>query len=128
MATIRPSRLLGVLLLAGLLTACATASGGSSGAAPKGTVAATGNQVRITTRDNVFEPKALTVKAGQPVTVVFANEGKNIHEVEIKDLVPETKIQPGETRQFTITPEKKTYKLYCEIHEDAGMEGEFIGE
>ena len=68
----------------------------------------------------------LTVREGQ--NAVFVNEGQNVHEVEIKDLIPETKIQPGETKQFTVTPKQQSYKLYCEIHEDSGMVGEFVGQ
>lgn len=84
--------------------------------------------VRIVGKDNVFEPSAYTVTAGKPVVVTFVNEGKNVHEFEIKGLVPETKIQPGQSREFTVTPEKKTYELYCEIHEDQGMKGTFTGQ
>ena len=124
----RPAAMVASLLVGLLVTACAAAGSTGAGAAPKGTIVAAGTQVRIVTRDNLFEPRIVTVKAGQPVTVVFVNEGQNVHEVEIKGLVNETKVQPGETKQFTITLEQKRYKLYCEIHEDTGMEGEFIGE
>jgi len=68
------------------------------------------------------------VPAGQPIRVTFVNSGKNVHELEIKGLIAETKLQPGESRSFTVMPEKKSYELYCEIHEDQGMKGEFVGQ
>lgn len=115
---------LALSLLAALLGACGAgtptpASGGGAAAA---------SEVKIVAKDDVFDPATYTVPAGQPVRVTFVNEGKHIHEVEIKGLIGETQLQPGESRSFTVTPEKKTYKLYCEIHEDHGMEGEFVGQ
>jgi plastocyanin len=86
------------------------------------------NTIRIVAKDNVFEPEAVTATAGEPVTVTFVNEGDNVHEVEIVDLVDETMLQPGESKSFTFTPEQKEYRMYCEIHEDEGMEGTFTGE
>jgi plastocyanin len=86
------------------------------------------NTIRIVTNDNVFEPEIVTAPAGEAVTVTFVNEGDNVHEVEIKDLINETMLQPGESKSFTVTPEQKEYRMYCEIHEDEGMEGTFTGE
>ncbi len=115
--------LAGLVLLLISVAAC-----GTSGAAGAGSVGAADSEVRIAARDNLFEPTTVRVPAGKAVKVTFVNEGKNVHEVEIKGLVKETKLQPGESRSFTVTPEKKTYTMYCEIHEDQGMEGVFVGE
>lgn len=120
----KPATLLATLFLAlATLGAC-----GSRTAATPAAGGAPATEVRIVAKDNVFEPAKYTVPAGKPVKVTFANAGKNVHEVEIKGLIPETKLQPGESRDFTVTPEKKSYLLYCEIHEDQGMKGEFVGE
>jgi plastocyanin len=107
------------VLLAALLVACGTKAAD---------VGPAESAVTITAKDNLFEPKAVTVPAGKAVTVTFTNAGKAVHEVEIKGLIGETKLQPGESRSFTIKPAKQTYKIYCEIHEDKGMEGDFTGE
>lgn len=115
------------LALGALLAACGTAASPTNAASGAGSAGNTAS-VRIVAKDNVFEPAAYTVTAGQPVKVTFVNEGKNVHEFEVKGLIPETKIQPGESRDFTVTPEKKTYELYCEIHEDQGMKGTFTGQ
>lgn len=112
---------LGVTLSA-LLAACGSGATGAS------SPAAAATEVRITARDDVFDPKDIRVPAGQPVTVTFVNAGRQLHQVEIKGLIKETKLQPGQSKSFTITPKQQVYKLYCEIHQDQGMVGEFIGQ
>lgn len=116
-------------LAAGLLAAACSpsASPGNSDSDGGGNEQAA-SQLKIAARDNVFDPKSPSVSAGKPVNITFVNEGNNVHEVEIKGLVSETTLQPGESKSFTVTPEKKSYKMYCEIHEDQGMVGEFTGE
>ncbi len=117
------------VLLVNLLAGCGGDDGGSSGAeATINATVVTGGTVTITATDNHFEPSFVKVPAGQEITVTFVNAGQNVHEVEIKGLVSETSLQPGEEKSFTFTPEQQSYKLYCEIHEDEGMEGEFIGQ
>ena len=117
-----------VAVVAAAVAGCGTRDASGSAKATSCTPVASGTKITICAKDNVFDPARYTAPAGQQVKVTFVNVGKNVHEVEIKDLVKETKLQPGESRTFTITPEKKSYKLYCEIHEDQGMEGEFVGE
>ncbi|HEX5167173.1 MAG TPA: cupredoxin domain-containing protein [Thermomicrobiales bacterium] len=121
--------LLLVCMLSVLLAACGSDDDDDDDAASNGAAASpAANTIRIVTNDNVFEPEAVTAPAGEPVTVTFVNEGDNVHEVEIEGLVDETMLQPGESKDFTFTPEKKEYRMYCEIHEDEGMEGTFTGE
>jgi len=112
------------LALAGLvLGACgAQATATTSGAG------APAHEVKIVAKDNAFDPAAYAVPAGQPIRVTFLNSGKNVHELEIKGLIAETQLQPGESKSFTVTPEKQSYELYCEIHEDQGMKGESVGQ
>ena len=83
--------------------------------------------VTITAKDNVFEPASYTVEAGQPIKLTVVNAGQNIHEVEVKDLLPETKLAPGQSKTVDVASQQPgTHKIYCEIHEDTGMEGEFV--
>jgi plastocyanin len=111
---------LAVLVLVLALVACGTQENANAGPAD--------SEVTINVKDNVFDPGTVTAPAGKAVKVTFVNQGQNIHEVEIKGLVAETKLQPGQSRSFTITPEQQTYKMYCEIHEDQGMIGQFVGQ
>ena len=111
---------LAALTLVFALGACGTQENANAGPAD--------SEVTIDVKDNVFDPGTVTVPAGKAVKVTFVNQGQNIHEVEIKGLVAETKLQPGQSRSFTITPQQQTYKMYCEIHEDQGMVGQFVGQ
>lgn len=88
----------------------------ASGPAPEG------GEVKIVARDNVFDPKDVHLPAGKPVRVTFANEGKNVHEPEIKGLIGETKLVAGQSKSYDVTAKPGTYRLYCEIHEGT-MEG-----
>lgn len=118
-----------VCVLSVLLVACGDDDDDDAGSSSDDAASSpAANTIRIAANDNVFDPETVTALAGQPVTVTFVNEGDNVHEVEIVDLVRETMLQPGESKSFTFTPEQKSYRMYCEIHEDVGMEGEFIGE
>jgi plastocyanin len=125
-------RLRGLLLLAlmlsVLLVACGDDDDDDDTASDGAAASPAANTVEIVVKDNVFEPESVTATAGEAVTVTFVNEGDEVHEVEIVDLVEETMLQPGESKSFTFTPEQKEYRMYCEIHEDEGMEGSFTGQ
>ncbi len=77
-----------------------------------------------------FEPKTVTVRAGEKVTFVVKNEGDNDHEFESQDEgeagIEEVLVPAGKTRRVTWTaPDKAaTYPVYCDLpgHRAAGME------
>ncbi len=84
-------------------------------------------QITITAKDNVFEPRNYGVQANKPIRLTVVNAGQNVHKVEVVDLLPETELAPGQSKTVDIPPQKPgTHKVYCEIHEDTGMEGQFI--
>jgi len=84
-------------------------------------------EVKIIAKDNLFDPKSYTVEAGKPIKLTVVNEGQEVHEVDVETLFPETKLSPGQTKSVDLqSVQPGTYRLYCEIHEDQGMEGEFI--
>lgn len=86
-------------------------------------------EVRITANDNAFEPMTYTVTAGKPVRIIATNAGQNVHEVEVKGLMPETKLAPGQSKTVDLaTIEAGKYRVYCEIHGDVGMEGELVAK
>ena len=112
-----------------VLSACggeAAPTPGSTGQSSTPASGDAGTEVRIVTKDNIFEPKSYTVQ-GPAFRIVVMNEGSNVHEVEVKGLVPETQLVAGQSKSFDIADVKPgTYRIYCEIHEDEGMEGELI--
>ncbi len=114
-----------------LIAACNPQAAPSGGATPTltpaGGAAQNAQEVTIVAKDNVFDPKTYTVEAGKPVRLTVTNSGQNVHEVEVKGLLPETQLAPGQSKTVELQPPAPgTYKVYCEIHEDEGMEGEFV--
>ncbi|WP_220199281.1 iron uptake system protein EfeO [Ktedonospora formicarum] len=112
-----------VLLMCSSLSLFLFAACGSS----TGSTNSTKTSVTINAYDNYFDPKVITVPANQDVTVTFINKGTNVHIVEIKGLVAETTLQPGQQKTFTIKPQNRTYQLYDELYVGKGMEGQFTG-
>ena len=117
-------------LIPALAVALSLAGCGSGGAGPTGAPTAEpagSQQVTLTAKDNFFEPKTLQVEAGKPIRLTVVNGGQNVHEVEVKDLMPETRLSPGQSKVVDIPPQPAgAHKIYCEIHEDEGMEGQFV--
>lgn len=103
-------------------TATATTGTGSTGSSQGGV-----REVTIVAKDDLFEPKTYTVGANVPVRLIATNGGQNVHEVEVVDLLPESRLTPGQSKTVDLESIKPgTYRIYCEIHEDAGMEGELV--
>lgn len=103
---------LGLLAGAALLSGCEGGAAAATGPLPAGM-----QEVVISARDNVFEPKDVKLTAGQKVRITFVNDGKNVHEPEIKDVIPETKLAAGQRKSFDVTPKAGSFRLYCELHE-----------
>jgi uncharacterized cupredoxin-like copper-binding protein len=77
-------------------------------------------------RDIAFDVTALDVKANQPVTLTYINEGVIDHAFGIDGVLERQEVRPGETRTFTFTPTQPgRYKFVCVMpgHEMAGMVG-----
>jgi plastocyanin len=80
--------------------------------------------VMINMFDDRFEPKSLTIKAGQ--TVVWVNNGADWHSVAAFDASFESdQIAPGETFSHTFTT-PGIYKFICKHHARHGMIGEIV--
>jgi plastocyanin len=117
------------ILLALALAGCGGPGADSSSSTPVGGDAGQPEMqlITLTARDNLFEPKTVEVVAGKPIKLTVVNAGQNVHEVEVKDLMPETQLAPGQSKVVDIPAQQAgTHKIYCEIHEDVGMEGDFI--
>ncbi len=93
---------------------------------PPATAPAGANSVVM--KDNLFEPKDLTVKAGSSITFDVTNEGKVPHNMRIADAsgsytskdsvvtAPEI-VMPGKKATLTWKPAGPgTYKFECELH------------
>ena len=110
-------------------TESTTGVGETSGTPDQATAAA---PVAITISGSEFkyEPAAITVNIGQPVTVTYTNVGKYPHDFVIDELsVKSQVIKSGETGTFTFTPTKSgTFAFYCSLpnHLERGMKGSII--
>lgn len=73
-----------------------------------------------------FAPTKITVKKGEPVTIVFKNTG-GFHDFVIDEFKVATKqIQAGQSEEVTFTPDKAgSFEFYCSVgnHRAMGMVG-----
>jgi len=74
-----------------------------------------------------FEPKRVTVRAGEKVTFVVRNEGTVDHEFESDEAgIGEVVAPPGRTRRLAFEAPSRPgeYPVYCDLpgHRAAGME------
>ncbi len=110
---------IGVVLLTGLLAACGGGGGGSQAPAE--------GPIRIVTQNIRFNPNALTIKAGQKVTVELVNKDGVPHTFQIEGVEGVgVGVPPGgeATLEFTID-QPGTYTIFCGVdnHRAQGMVG-----
>lgn len=111
-------------LLLPLLFALAACSGGSGSAGhPEGTIVVVGREMK-------YQSDSVEVKAGEPVTLVFENDGALEHGLVIDDMGVEiVHVMPGHSGTATFTPGKPgAYTFYCDVpgHREAQMVGTLI--
>lgn len=86
--------------------------------------------VAVSGSEFAFSPSTFTVKANQPVSLTFTNNGNFPHNLAISDLNVQTKtIQPGEQDTITFTPTQTgsfAFKCTVPTHADKGMTGILI--
>lgn len=112
----------GALALIGA-AACGGEAKGASGPASELLAVATDGTVTIVAKDNVFQPKAFTAPANQPVTLTLDNKGAAIHNWAIAgEKGPDGKefqtalIQSGQQGTASFTLPAGTYDFYCPVH------------
>lgn len=84
-------------------------------------------RVAVNGTEFAFSPSTINAKVGQPLTIVFNNNGTFPHNLSIPDLNVKTKtISPGASDTITFTPDKAgTFQFVCTVpgHADRGMTG-----
>jgi len=111
-----PVALLGLTLV---LAACGGASGSSGGG------------TSVTMSEYKYDPPALTVRAGQAVTINLRNSGTLVHDWVVQGLPQpvQGEVQPGRSGTVTFTPAQAgTFRIVCTQagHEASGMVGQLI--
>ena len=117
-------RTIAITALAGVALLSGVACGGEREGKSEGGGAAKGPQtIEVTMKDNVFEPKAFTVSAGQAVTFKIKNAGPSMHNMHIlgDDVDPKGAMtQPteaGKDSELKVKFTKKgTVKFQCDLH------------
>lgn len=97
--------------------------GGAKTTAP---ATSTGDEkkVEISMKDNLFDPKDVTVPSGVKIKISAHNVGAAVHNMHVlsqdgegKDYTSDTMVNPGKTSEFEVTFKKKgTYKFQCDFH------------
>jgi len=89
-------------------------------------------EITVTGTDYAFNPKSISVKAGEKIKLTFVNAGGTVHNFVIDELDVQTKmIGPGKSETVEFTAEgDSTLTFYCGVsnHRNLGMEGELTIE
>jgi plastocyanin len=112
-----------------LLTGCASNGGqqGGDGASKKEEKMEHAHGKMQKLDDFYFEPKTVTIKRGEKVTLTLHNEGQVEHTFTIKGLGIDEEVEPGKSKTVTIEGKQPgTYDLICKYHEQ--MRGKVIVE
>lgn len=103
--------------------------GGSDGetSTAGGTEAPAGDKITVSGKEFSYEPATLTLKAGQPYTIVLKNIGSVEHDITVDKVKFKLTVAGNNTREKGLKVEKPgTYQFYCSLpgHKSAGMKGE----
>lgn len=96
---------------------------GASGTSGGGSEAAS-EKIKVSMKDNLFEPKTITVAAGKTIEVELKNDGQAVHNMHIlsaakdgKDYSSPATVAPGTEAKFTFKLTKPgTYDFQCDYH------------
>ncbi len=90
---------------------------------------AVAREVALTASEWEFMPVSITVRKGEPVTLVLVNDGIIEHDVEIAAFGLHLHTPPGGSLKGSFVPDKAgTFEFACEIpgHRAAGMVGQIV--
>lgn len=92
----------------------------------------TTKEITVVGNEYSFSPSSIAVKGGEPVRIVFKNEGESIHNLVIQGLNKQTNtIGSGQVDVLEFTaPVSGIYDFICSVgdHRAKGMTGKFIAE
>jgi plastocyanin len=89
-----------------------------------GDKASAANGATVEAYDFRFEPKTLTAKAGEKVTLTFKNEGKVEHNFSVSSPSVDQDAEEGKTVSVSFTPEQAgKIEFFCKYHKSRGMVG-----
>lgn len=72
-------------------------------------------EIRIAAKKFEFHPSKVTIKQGQPVTLVLTSEDR-IHGFKMPDLGLRAEIVPGQETRVSLTPDKAgSFTFFCDV-------------
>jgi plastocyanin len=84
-------------------------------------LAADANTLTLVAKDGRFSPEVLEAQAGQRLTLIVRNEGKDAIEFESKPLRKEKVVAAGKEARINLSPLKAgEYAFFDEYHEATG--------
>jgi len=90
-----------------------------------GTPKPSGNSIDVV--DFRFRPDAISVAAGQQVTIRITNKGKVLHNLSIPAIEADIDYPPGRSANLIfVAPASGPLEFFCKYHRDRGMTGAFI--
>jgi plastocyanin len=108
-----------VVSLAVLLVACGGDDDDDGGSSSSG-----GGGTEVKMRDFSYDPKTLTARAGQAMTLDLKNEGEQPHTFTIAGLVDSQRVEKGQSKTITFTPTQAgSLTFFCTVHGQATMSG-----
>jgi uncharacterized cupredoxin-like copper-binding protein len=119
-----------VVLFAGTAAAVIGGCGGGSDgdtSTAGSTEAPAGEKITVVGKEFSYDPATLTLKAGQPFTIVLKNTGSIEHDITVDDAKFKLTVPGNNTREKGLeVDEPGTYQFYCSLpgHKSAGMKGE----
>jgi plastocyanin len=89
-----------------------------------GSSSASGGGTEVKMRDFSYEPKTLTGRAGQAVTLELKNEGAQPHTFTIAGVVDSERVEAGKSKSISFTPTQAgSLTFFCTVHGQAAMSG-----
>ena len=108
-----------VVSLAVLLVACGGDDDDDGGSSSSG-----GGGTEVKMRDFSYDPKTMTARAGQAMTLELKNEGEQPHTFTIAGLVDSQRVEKGQSKTITFTPAQAgSLTFFCTVHGQATMSG-----
>jgi uncharacterized cupredoxin-like copper-binding protein len=83
-------------------------------------------EIQVEGGDFYFDPQTLHLHEGEPINIVFVNNGSVDHEFVVEEFGFGFHVEPGETAIAGFIPDKEGYfEIGCYIpgHYEAGMKG-----
>ena len=123
---VRKRLFLGMFSMGIALTFILCGCGGSKG---NESASISSGEVVIKASEWKFEPGRISIRAGEPITLVLKNDGKTTHNVDFASLGIDLQAEPGQSKSITVTPNRTgEFEFACTLpgHRDSGMVGKLV--